>query len=319
MAQILSEPRRRAPAVGDYAPPRPLGYDGVCLMDAPELIRLINERHGIRLTLTGRYREGEQGAIRIRDDGGSALVLKFGGGAEFRHRSATTARITKRLRSLGYSAPTYRIVGGIRGVAFTIQEALPGRPMRHLRAAYLPDLFRLNAIQTGHGLRRDDNFRTRIIQSVLVGLSEYCVIDSLREYSGATAELLRTLQAIVRRNVGAIPDARDIVHFDFTPMNILVHRGRISGVVDWEGARTGDCAFDLVTLLAYSYSSSARVREHLWSRVLDQSDRATVQIYLAHLIVRQLDWSIRHHDPQTVERHLRGAQAILADMTPRLA
>jgi len=35
----------------------------------------------------------------------------------------------------------------------------------------------------------------------------------------------------------------DIVHDDFQGPNILVHEGRISGVVDWEGCCRGDRAF----------------------------------------------------------------------------
>ena len=38
------------------------------------------------------------------------------------------------------------------------------------------------------------------------------------------------------------------MHLDFHPGNVLVDGGRVTGVVDWDGAGRGDRLFDLVTL-----------------------------------------------------------------------
>ena len=46
---------------------------------------------------------------------------------------------------------------------------------------------------------------------------------------------------------------------------------------------------------------------------LDRAAR-TVGVYLAHMVHRQTDWSIRHDDPATVERVLRTGAAVLRDL-----
>ncbi len=44
----------------------------------------------------------------------------------------------------------------------------------------------------------------------------------------------------------------------------------------------------------------ADFRDALWRAVLDRTTRGAVAVYLAHMIVRQLDWSMRHHARATV-------------------
>lgn len=61
------------------------------------------------------------------------------------------------------------------------------------------------------------------------------------------------LQSIAAANTAAPFQTDDIVHFDFTPANILVAAGEISGVIDWEGACRGDSVFDLASMLFYCY------------------------------------------------------------------
>ena len=51
---------------------------------------------------------------------------------------------------------------------------------------------------------------------------------------------------------------RDVVHYDFSPHNVLVDDDRITGVVDWDGATNGDAAFDLVTLASFTYDYAVR-------------------------------------------------------------
>jgi Ser/Thr protein kinase RdoA (MazF antagonist) len=73
----------------------------------------------------------------------------------------------------------------------------------------------------------------------------------LRTYSTTTAELLVTLQALVAQHSEAYYETSDLVHFDLNPSNILVESGKISGVIDWQDPCSGDCTFDLMTLLFY--------------------------------------------------------------------
>ena len=97
-----------------------------------------------------------------------------------------------------------------------------------------------------------------------------------------------------------------IVHWDFTPDNVLVRDGRVSGVIDWEGVRAGDPAFDLVTLAFYA-PGTPLLEDELSG--LDSGLRAA---YQAHLCVRQAEWSLRRHDEATGERMLAYAVEVAA-------
>jgi hypothetical protein len=59
-------------------------------------------------------------------------------------------------------------------------------------------------------------------------------------------------------------------------------------------AMQGDRGFDIATLLFYSYDVDPAIRSLLWQRCLDVSALAWTTVYLCHLILRQLEWSIRH-------------------------
>jgi hypothetical protein len=89
--------------------------------------------------------------------------------------------------------------------------------------------------------------------------------------------------------------------------------GHVSGVVDWEGACAGDRAFDLVTLLFYKYKSAAE-RELLWRYIRDNFDLNTIRVYAAHMIVRQVEWSLRKQTQRHVEHYIAIAHALLADL-----
>ncbi len=65
----------------------------------------------------------------------------------------------------------------------------------------------------------------------------------------------------------------------------------------------GDRAFDLVTLLFYSYDHE-QARDLLTARLSEPASPRAASAYLAHLILRQVDWSLRHHpDAPATRRH----------------
>jgi aminoglycoside phosphotransferase (APT) family kinase protein len=72
----------------------------------------------------------------------------------------------------------------------------------------------------------------------------------LRSYSRHTRALLSWIESVGAALTDDVFRGRDAVHFDFHPGNVLVapDADRVAGVVDWAGARVGDCALDLVTL-----------------------------------------------------------------------
>jgi hypothetical protein len=278
-------------------------------MNASDVIARINQRLGTGYRIVGRYAAGESGvASQVIDDHSNRYVLKFGAGSEFRGENA--ARTTQLLRGLGYPAPEYVAVGSVERTSYSLQREMSGEPMGlRVQPSLLPQLVHLNDLQRGQG-ESDNDEPMRIIRGVMEGYPDFCIIDTFRTYSADSAQLLDALQRIVTERASECPKRNDIVHFDLHTNNILIEDDRVTGVIDWEGSESGDCAFDLATLLFYTWPF-AEFRDALWRALLERTTRGAAAIYLAHMIVRQLDWSMRNHPGETVDQYMRISRDIL--------
>ena len=77
----------------------------------------------------------------------------------------------------------------------------------------------------------------------------------------------------------------------------------------------GDRAFDLATLLFYDYDHDD-LRTRLRARLLHLAGPRPSSAYLAHMVLRQVDWSVRYHPASAAtRRHLRLARLVMADLT----
>lgn len=116
----------------------------------------------------------------------------------------------------------------------------------------------------------------------------------MRAHSSQAARLLARCQEIVGRHANQLPPPVDIVHFDFSPDNILVEGGKVSGVIDWDGVQAGDRLFDLASFLFYSVGATT-----LRDSIVEASGAAALGVYFAYLSVRQTAWSIRFHGAES--------------------
>jgi aminoglycoside phosphotransferase (APT) family kinase protein len=215
--------------------------------------------------------------------------------------------VTARLRELGYPAPRYVQVEADRA----LQEELPGEPLEPWRP--LPDEIaaELLSLLALHGeafpVATPGSWRRVVASSVLSGARSYVRLATLREHSDRSRELLSRCQEAVRRFGERVPEMEAIVHWDFTPDNVLVDDGRITGVIDWEGVRAGDPRFDLVTLAFYAPGTP------VLERAVHGVDAGLRAVYQAHLCVRQAEWSLRRHDEATGRRMLAYALEVAGD------
>jgi thiamine kinase-like enzyme len=280
-------------------------------MNAEEVLAHINAQRRTSYQIVGRYAQGEsRAAVRVADAHGNRFVLKSGASTNVEVRNAHPGRTTARLRNLGYPAPEYVAVGIAGETWYVLQTAMRGDPIgNRISLALLPQLLHLNDLQRGQGESISEE-PARIIRGVMDGYAEFCIIDTIRTYSAESAAMLDRLQRLVTANASECPRRNDIVHFDFHTNNVLIEDGRVTGVIDWEGSESGDCAFDLATMLFYTWPF-ADFRDALWRALLERTTRGAVAVYLAHMIVRQLDWSMRHHDAATVGRYMNDAHAIM--------
>lgn len=308
--------------------------------DPGELLGLLRSECGLDLAALTPTRAGESGAaFWATDRGGTVSLLKImpsSGPAAIGYLRALDATLG-RLRDRGYPAPRFHAVGRATGFAFWIQERIAGttldsaagQPDGGQIARLLPELIRLNDAQAGLG--RDAGLGDgtglsdgagglsawpRLIRATLAeGGDGYCVHATLATRPD-TRDLLEVLRHIGETCGAAIPAANDFVHYDFGPANLLSDGTVVTGVIDINPpVLAGDRAFDLATLLFYLYDHD-EIRTRLSARLLALAGPRTARAYLAHLVLRQVDWSLRFHPAATAtQRFLRLASRVLADIS----
>jgi Ser/Thr protein kinase RdoA (MazF antagonist) len=288
---------------------------------AGELRRVLREHADLDVAAVRAASGGEsRHAFWVTDRAGAVSVLKIMPGAppeaagQLRSLDAVLARLGDR----GYPAPRLSVIGEVPGLVFWVQPRLPGRVLGdhgRMVVRLLPDLLRLNDAQAGLGTG-PRGWRNLITRTLTAGGDGYCLHSTLAASPDAR-DLLPTLRHIGDRCGPAIPDGEDFVHYDFTPANLLCDGTAITGVIDVNPpVLAGDRAFDLATLLFYYYDHD-EIRGLLRARLLDLAGPRAASAYLAHMVLRQVDWSLRHHPAATAtQRHLRLGRAITAEIGP---
>jgi len=97
-----------------------------------------------------------------------------------------------------------------------------------------------------------------------------------------------------------------LVHLDLHTDNILVDGGALSGIIDWEGACTGDHRFDLV---AFAFDLDGH-GQRIWD-VVDGAgfDPQVLRAYVALLALKCTASAIVHR-PDDVTRQLDRAERV---------
>jgi aminoglycoside phosphotransferase (APT) family kinase protein len=105
----------------------------------------------------------------------------------------------------------------------------------------------------------------------------------------------------------------DVVHCDLHSGNLLQVDGRLSAVVDLDFAQVGDAELDLTTLALSSLEVDVDpgVRDRLFERGVHSLAEPKRRAYVAHLLLRVLDWPIRKARPAEVEFWLAQADRLL--------
>jgi hypothetical protein len=217
-----------------------------------------------------------------------------------------------------------RAIGQAGGSAFWVTERLPGHdlsgpggePDGPAVSRLLPELFRLNDTQAGLGTGGAGaaGWPELITKTLVAGGDGYCLHSTLADRPD-TRELLAALRRIGENCGPAVPPGADFTHFDFHFLNLLSDGRTITGVVDVNPPLvSGDRAFDLATLLFYVYDHG-ELRRRILERMSGLASWAAARAYLAHMVLRQVEWSLRHYPAAPATRHhLRLARLILGDI-----
>jgi len=265
--------------------------------DAPRIVEALAAEHGIRLTIDGPCPGGEVGAAYVRWPDGRRSVLNSG--------SPHAGPLLDLARAAGLPAPRYELVTELGGTTVIVQQRLPGAPPTTVDDDLVDQLAGFNDRCAGLLAGRPDLPAPGLF--LTTDGPGFCLHEPLAAHSPRSARLLERIHEIGATTPPVTGD--DLVHLDFHPGNTLVENGHLTGVIDWDGAARGDRHFDLVTL-AFNLTGSGT--PHLAGRLHDRLahlDEDRRRSYWAHMSLRQVDWSIRHHDDQTVNHWLTVAES----------
>ncbi|ADD42168.1 phosphotransferase family protein [Stackebrandtia nassauensis] len=83
------------------------------------------------------------------------------------------------------------------------------------------------------------------------------------------------LTAWLRQEAAGLPDVHELVHGDFGGDNVLVEPGRVTAVLDWEGAVIGDRLYDVARMRFWApFMESMRIHtDHLLAAAEHDSER----------------------------------------------
>ncbi|MEV5968212.1 phosphotransferase [Kribbella sp. NPDC051952] len=267
-------------------------------LDASRVIDQLEEETGVRLTFDGLCAGGEVGAAFVRWPSGRRSVLKWRPGTQLSALQAGPLAVTEAVRAAGQPAPATELAAQLGSAIATVQELLPGAPIRQLGEAAFEQALGFNQLQDGLLADRLD------IPTLDLFLDSdgpgFCLHGPLRAHDRRTA-WLDDWVVEVGRQPAALREV-DAVHVDFHPGNLLAVDGEITGIIDWDGAGRGDRRLDLVTL-RFGVRSDGRVAERL-DAVLDELPAEVLRPLWAHMSLRLADWAIRHDTPSDVAHWL---------------
>jgi hypothetical protein len=288
-------------------------------LEPGRLLMMLREQGSLDLATLVPAEGGESASTFLATgQDGSVGVLKISPAAD--EGSARRLReLVSQLRRRGYPAAPLLASGQVGGMMFWLQERLPGTVLEQVPVPgwLVPEILRLSDAQTGLG---DGTSRLSelIAATLTTGGDGYCIHATLQARPD-TRDLLALVRQTADHGLAEIPERDDFVHYDFTLANLLTDGPGISGVIDINPpALTGDRAFDLATMLFYLYDRRDGIVERLRDRALELTSRGALDVYLAHMLLRQVDWSLRHYPGSAATaHHLHLARLVGSDLASR--
>ena len=272
---------------------------------------------GVALRIDGPCPGGQVGASYVTWPDGHRGVLTWRPGSTLAALRAGPLAVAAALRQAGYPAPAAELAvelgpaeGGGRAGSATpagravalVWELLPGRPPGRVTPELLDQAIALSGRHVGALAGRPGVPALRLF--LTSDGPGFCQHGPLRGHSDRTRRLDRWVTGVGARHPDVLP-GDDAVHADFQPGNFLAERGRITGVIDWDGAARGDRRLDLVTLRFGLHAPGADPRAvRRLDQLLDAFPAGVLAPMWAHMSLRMTDWMIRHYTPAHVEHWL---------------
>jgi aminoglycoside phosphotransferase (APT) family kinase protein len=153
-----------------------------------------------------------------------------------------------------------------------------------------------------------DSWGASVVHALTVGVDGWAMHEPLRTAGRRSAAVLDRVEAIGADADPAWFPTDGLVHLDLHTDNVLADDdGRLTGIIDWDGACAGDPRFDLV---AYAFDLDGH-DQPVWDLVEATGiEPRVIRAYVAHHTLRGTSWAIRHH-PEDVRRQLDRAERVL--------
>lgn len=262
--------------------------------------------------LSARAEGGQsEGAWFATASDGTRVVLKcFLGGAMAR-RYGVLLPVLDELRSRGVPVPEYFDVLAVDGWTVSAQRFVAGASVRNPPGKLVERVFACTAamadIECALSPPGANGWGASVVETLTVGVDDWAMHEPLRTGGRRSAAVLDRIEAI-----GADADptwfpTTGLVHLDLHTDNVLAVDGRLTAIIDWDGACAGDPRFDLVR---YAFDLDGH-DQPVWELVERTGIEARVlRAYVAHHALRCTSWAIQHH-PDDVPRQLDRAERVL--------
>ncbi len=288
-----------------------MSWERAVRLDAPALLARIAQVTGAELTNLGPCPGGQVGAAYVRWPDGRPAVLTWRPGTA--HAEVQRgAEVLAVARAHGLPVPEYQLVVALPDAVALVQERLPGSVPEEMDATLLGAMLACNdrfaGLLAGH---RDTPAVELHLRASGPG---FCLHEPLAGHDRRTARLLDWVRDVGRATAPTMT-GDDLVHCDFHRQNVLVGPDAagtgqvITGIVDWDGVGRGDRRFDLVTLRFDIPPDRPDLAQRLDAELDARLGVDELRPYWACMALRMVDWSIRHHTPAEVDRHLTLAES----------
>jgi aminoglycoside phosphotransferase (APT) family kinase protein len=242
---------------------------------------------------------------------GAPVVLKWFPDEMVADRYAVLLPALDELRSRGVPVPEYSHVLAVDGCTLSAQQVLPGSSVRNPAPALVERVMESVAAMAGIACALaapgGDAWGASVVHTLTVGVDGWAGHEPMRTGGGRSAAVLDRVKAIGADADPAWFPTDGLVHLDLHTDNVLADDGRLTGIIDWDGACAGDPRFDLVR---YAFDLDGH-DQPVWDFVEATGiEPRVLRAYVAHHALRCTSWAIRHH-PEDVPRQLDRAERVL--------
>lgn len=246
--------------------------------------------------LSRRFRHGAGGTALVIVDGEQVVLKAWPTGSPTSTNLDVALDHMATMRQRGVPIPDVRERGQLAGSDYLVYEFLQGRWPRRVTSRVMGELVAVVDAEAGAaGLVGADDWHTALNTMLSKGDALFDIDPTVVEALPVGAQLLGEARTRLERCGPADLPGIDVMHADFAPENALVHKGHLTGIVDWERCRAGDAGFDLVGVLfdvEVGGKAAPTVRRELTEALRERMAPQVLALYIAVYAVRYASWAI---------------------------